>query len=69
MKRTTTKVRGGDWIRARGIHGETPRRGEVLEVIGSGEHERYRVRWDEQHESIVYPAYGVTIEHPPRTRR
>jgi hypothetical protein len=28
----------------------------ILEVLGSGPHERLRVRWDEQHESLFYPA-------------
>lgn len=51
----------GDWLEARGIHGETPRRGEILEVIGRPGHHRYRVKWDEQHESIVFPADGVRV--------
>ncbi len=60
--------RAGDLIEARGIHGESPRRGEILELLGDGAHERYRVRWDEQHESIVYPADGVIVI-PRRARR
>jgi Domain of unknown function (DUF1918) len=51
----------GDWIEARGVHGKPARRGEIIELLGSGDHEHYRVRWDEQHESIVYPADGVII--------
>ena len=31
------------------------RRGEVLEVIGGGERERYRVRLDDGHESVYFP--------------
>lgn len=57
----TLDAHPGDWIEARGIHGEPPRRGEILEVIGRAGHERYRVRWDEQHESIVFPADGVGV--------
>jgi len=53
--------RVGDWLEARGIHGGAPRRGEVIEVLGAPGHEHYRVRWDEQHESIVYRADGVDI--------
>jgi hypothetical protein len=30
-------------------------------VIGPPAHRRYRVRWDEVHESIVYPSDGVNI--------
>lgn len=51
----------GDWLECRGIHGEVPRRGEIVEVLGGEGHRRYRVRWDEHQESIVYPADGVTV--------
>ena len=56
-------VAPGDWIVARGLPGLGPRKGLVLEVIGEGAHERYRVRWDEQHESIFFPADGVGVLH------
>jgi hypothetical protein len=61
------EARVGDWIEARGLHGKSSRRGEIIEVLGQAEHEHYRVRWDEKHESIVYPADGVAIM--PRERR
>ncbi|MFC5995815.1 DUF1918 domain-containing protein [Pseudonocardia hispaniensis] len=32
-----------------------PRRGEVLEVLGSADTAHYRVRWQDGHESIYYP--------------
>ena len=51
----------GDRIETRGVHGQPSRRGEIIELLGSGGHEHYRVRWDEQHESFVYPADGVII--------
>jgi len=51
----------GDWIEMRGIHGQAPRRGEIVEVLGSADRPHYRVRWDEQHESVVYPADGVLV--------
>ena len=51
----------GDWLETRGIHGEPARLGQILEVLGEQGHEHYRVRWDEQHESIVYPADGVRV--------
>ncbi len=53
----------GDVLETRGIHGEAARRGEILEILGEPGHEHYRVRWDEQHESIVYPADGVQVIH------
>ena len=38
--------------------------GEILEVRGSQDHERYRVRWEDGHESIFHPADGdATIRH------
>ena len=60
-KQAGAQGRVGDWLEARGIHGEPARRGEIVEVLGHADHEHYRVRWDEQHESIVYPADGVVI--------
>lgn len=56
----------GDWIEIRGLTGQPPRRGQIIELIGRDEHERFRVRWDERHESIVYPADGMLISpHDP----
>ena len=57
--------RAGDWIEARGLHGHLPRRGKIIEILGRGGHARYRVRWDEHHQSIVYPSDGVIIIPPP----
>jgi hypothetical protein len=51
----------GDWLETRGLHGQGSRRGEITEVLGEEGHRHYRVRWDEQHESIVYPADGVIV--------
>ncbi len=56
-----SKVRTGDWIEARGLPGQASRRGQIVEVLGAPGHEHYRVRWDERHESIVYPADGVLV--------
>jgi hypothetical protein len=36
-----------------------PRRGEVLEVMRDDPHPRYRIRWDDGHESIYTPAAGA----------
>lgn len=60
----TTTVKPGDWlvVPARGL-ADRARRGLILEVLGYGEHEHYRVRWDEEHESIFYPSGGHRIEH------
>lgn len=58
---STNGARVGDGIEARGIYGQPPRRGQIVELLGRGHHERYRVRWDEKHQSILYPADGVVI--------
>jgi len=67
---TRSSAQVGDWIEARGLHGQPGRHGQIIELLGRDQHEHYRVRWDEQHESIVYPADGVIItpQRRPRTR-
>ena len=53
------ELQPGDWIAIRVPDGGgPPQRGEVVEVMGE---QRYRVRWDDEHESIFYPEGGVTI--------
>jgi Domain of unknown function (DUF1918) len=51
----------GDQAEARGLHGQPSRRGKVVELLGSAGHRHYRVRWDDHHESIVYPNEDVMI--------
>jgi hypothetical protein len=55
------RAQPGDWVHARGWPGRGARVGQIVEIIGRPGHERYRVRWDELHESILVPADGVTI--------
>ena len=58
----SSRARPGDWIVVHGhAVGEPERTGLILEVLGPPDHERYRVRWDEQHESIFYPGSDATI--------
>jgi hypothetical protein len=38
--------------------GQKPREGEILEVIDSPLGTRYRVRWDDEHESTFRPSAG-----------
>ena len=59
--RRTGTAAVGDRIEARGLHGRPSRVGKVVELLGSAGHEHYRVRWDDEHESIVYPSDGVII--------
>ena len=54
--------------------GQHPREGEILEVLESTYGTRYRVRWDDGHESTIRPAAGsariveMPGSHPSRRR-
>jgi hypothetical protein len=41
--------------------GASRRIGEILAVLGEPGRERYRVRWDDDHESVFYPSNDATI--------
>ena len=43
--------------------GESRRSGEILEVLGSGTHPHYRVRWEDGHVSTLFPGSDVRIAH------
>lgn len=47
------------------VHGRSPGRAEragvILEVLGGPGHEHYRVRWDEEHESIFWMGSDATV--------
>jgi hypothetical protein len=47
--------------------GEPERTGVILEVLGASGHEHYRVRWDEEHESLFWLGSDATIR--PGARR
>jgi len=49
--------------------GESERIAEILEVLGELPNERYRVRWDDGHESVYYPGSDATIKHARHRRR
>lgn len=51
--RSLAEAAAGAWIEVDGTGGAS---GVILKVLGSGPHEHLRVRWDEQHESLLYPA-------------
>jgi Ala-tRNA(Pro) deacylase len=56
------EVATGDLIEIEGRRvGDTPRVGEILEVLGPADRPHYRVRWTDGHESVFYPAGGTTI--------
>lgn len=54
----------GDVILVQGDHvGSPSRAGEILEILGAPDHVRYRVRWEDGHESIFTPGGDVLIRH------
>lgn len=68
LERNMLHAHAGDWLEVHGRPGRPPRRGLIVEVLGSGGHRHFRVRWDEVHESIFFPTEGVSIlrSQPPR---
>jgi Domain of unknown function (DUF1918) len=55
-------ARVGDMVDVTGHRvGESGRTGEILEVIGAPGHEHYRVRWQDEHESILYPSSDAIV--------
>ena len=54
----------GDLILIEGHHvGEARRRGEILEILGTAGHTHYRVRWEDDHETLFYPSNDAVIQH------
>ena len=50
-------ARAGDQISITGHSvGDAPKTAVILEVLGESGHERFRVRWEDGHESIFFPA-------------
>ena len=55
----------GDRINITGhVVGDSPRAAEILEVLGEPGHEHFRVRWEDGHESIYFPAEDAVIRRP-----
>ena len=44
--------------------GAAPREGMILEVRGEPDHEHYRVRWEDGHESVFFPSSTAHVIHP-----
>jgi hypothetical protein len=63
---TTSAARIGDCVEVNGLPGKPGKRGEIVELLGEGEHLHFRVRWDDQHESLLFPTEGATVVHTTR---
>jgi hypothetical protein len=46
--------------------GDAPRTAAILEVLGEPDHPRYRVRWEDGHESIYFPGADAIVQRPRR---
>ena len=52
----------GDQIVIETVTLDAPRRrGEVVEVLGQGDREHYRVRWQDGHESVYFPGPDARV--------
>jgi hypothetical protein len=60
------KLEAGDRIRVESESTErAPRTGVVEEVISAAHSPRYRIRWDDGHESVYTPAAGAVGRAEP----
>ena len=63
MSATHHEVQPGGMVEVSGRRvGEPARLGEILEVLGHPDHPHYRVRWEDGHETIIYPGETTTIK-------
>lgn len=65
-----TPAEVGDLVEITGhTVGDAPRTAEILEVLGGPDHEHYRVRWEDGHESIFFPADDARITAGAQRRK
>lgn len=58
----TVQAARGDTVEVSGRRvGDSGRKGEILDVLGAAGHPHYLVRWEDGHESVLYPGEGTTI--------
>jgi hypothetical protein len=48
--------------------GQPERRGEIVEVRGTGGEPPYLVRFDDGHTALVFPGPDAIVEHPRKKR-
>ena len=60
----TLHAKPGDRLVVRGHHqGEPERDGEILKVLGEDGAPPYLVRWEDGHESEVFPGSDMFVQH------
>lgn len=58
-------ARVGDKVEVTGHRvGQVSRTCEIVEVLGEPGREHYRVRWEDGHESVYFPADDAVIRRP-----
>jgi hypothetical protein len=63
------RARAGDLVTVEGHRVGDPRRlGTILEVLGEPGHEHYRVRWEDDRETVFYPSSDATIRPATTTK-
>lgn len=63
-------ARAGDVVVVHGhTAGDPGRTGVIVEVLGAPGHPHFRVRWDEEHESLYWPGSDATIRPRASARR
>jgi hypothetical protein len=63
-EKSTLRARPGDRLVVRGHHqGERQRDGEILKVLGEDGAPPYLVRWEDGHESEVFPGSDIFVQH------
>jgi hypothetical protein len=56
----------GDTLTVRSVHqGEQERHGTIIEVHGKDGEPPYMVRWQDGHETLLFPSAGTLVEHHP----
>ncbi len=64
MAQSLQHAKAGDVVTISGHQiGDHPRLGEILEVLGDPGHERLRVRWEDDRETIFFPGSDASIHH------
>jgi hypothetical protein len=58
-------ARAGDEIVVTGhAVGQAQRTAVIVEVLGDPGHERFRVRWEDGHESVFFPGEDAVVRRP-----
>ena len=64
MPRSAQHAKAGDLVTISGHQiGDHARLGEILEVLGEPGHERLRVRWEDDRETIFFSGSDASIHH------